>query len=332
MTRALSVEKRFQEELLALPRDAARKIVRAIDELRSDPHHLSKQLENADGVWRREVQPYRVLFTLGPGWVHVYSVQHRQGVYGGGIARAKEEPETPRPPFRTLPSSANTATTVTTITGTQAAGWDNARLVLDCNSPNALEDLIPKGIPVDLYDRLLTALNNSRRQAEDSAVRLQLIRSDVIDAFFSPVLASRSDMPPSELLIVSPWLTPWKSPRSSLETFTRYVAKGRIRTTLITRPPDSQSHRQAVAALAKLPSVAISYVKDLHAKYFVCDGAPLAYALVASANMTARSFTNLEVGVFLRGTGKIEALIKDFQGLATELLAVGKRIKKWEVS
>jgi phosphatidylserine/phosphatidylglycerophosphate/cardiolipin synthase-like enzyme len=66
----------------------------------------------------------------------------------------------------------------------------------------------------------------------------------------------------------------------------------------------------------------------LHAKFFICDLAPVPFALVGSANSTAQSFANYELGVFIRGSGEAEGVIRDLQSLAVELRGAGKRVKR----
>src|SRR5688572_29021973 len=69
--------------MAALPKSAQQRVARALKELRRDPTADSKPLKGHDGIWSRRVGDYRVLFARGGGWLHVYSVQHRQGVYRG---------------------------------------------------------------------------------------------------------------------------------------------------------------------------------------------------------------------------------------------------------
>src|SRR5205823_7018894 len=81
---------------------AQKRIVRALFEMQRDMTHRSKQLAGMPGIWRREVAPYRILFATGPGWIHVYSVQHRQGVYAGRIASPLAPPRRPKPAMPVL--------------------------------------------------------------------------------------------------------------------------------------------------------------------------------------------------------------------------------------
>jgi phosphatidylserine/phosphatidylglycerophosphate/cardiolipin synthase-like enzyme len=81
-----------------------------------------------------------------------------------------------------------------------------------------------------------------------------------------------------------------------------------------------------------LPSVEIVTIDDLHAKFFIADVAPVPFALLGSANSTARSMENVEVGVAIQGAGEAEALVRDLQGLGIELRGLGSRVKRRTVA
>ena len=48
---------------------------------------------------------------------------------------------------------------------------------------------------------------------------------------------------------------------------------------------------------AGVPYVSIAVLPDLHAKIFLCEAIPVGFGLVGSANLTAKSLTNFEIGV-----------------------------------
>jgi hypothetical protein len=156
---------------------------------------------------------------------------------------------------------------------------------------------------------------------------IYLVRSQVIDAFFGRLM-NVGATPCLELLIVSPWLTPWATRRSSLEGLIRYIRVSRSPTTIITRPPELLNHQRAVAMMSVVPSVAIYYLSELHAKFFVADRAPVPFALLGSANSTAQSFLNEELGVFVRGTGDAERIVRELQSVAIHLCSIGNLFKR----
>lgn len=328
---ALSVEDRFHSDLVGLPRDQQRKILRAIADMRRDPSHLTKPLEGIPGVWRRRVDPYRILFTKAPGWIHVYSVQHRQGVYHGTVASPQQAPQSWDLALRELPvqpaPADGEATQPTPVAALGQSCWDVAWKVVDCRSDDDVLTLIDAGAPAGLIDRLSLQLESQRR--ESRAVGLvQLVRQNVLDAFFGRLLLLGEAQRPTELLVAAPWLTPWVGPRSSLDGLMKFLGRRGVRTTILTRPPEMASHISAIDRLRGLDCVQIVYVPGLHAKFFICDVAPIPFALVASANTTAKSYSNWEVGVFVRGSGEAESFIRELQGLAVDLVAAGKLNKR----
>lgn len=331
---ALSVEDRFHSELVALPRGEQTKVLKAITDLRRDPSHLSQPLKGVPGVWRRRVDDYRVLFAKAPGWVHVYSVQTRQGVYEGQIATPRDLPgewAMSVPEFRSQMARHEVARTG------EAAGkhlndkyWEMVWKVVDCRSDDDVLALIDSGVPDPIIDRLQLDMESRQRDTKPS-IHLQLVRQNVLDAFFGRLILLGQAPTPVDLIIAAPWLTQWVGLKSSFEALLRYLTRKPVRTTILTRPPEMAAHKAALDKLRKFACVQIVHVPGLHAKFFVCDVAPVPFALVGSANTTAKSFTNWEVGVFIRGSGDAETFVRDLQGLAIDLTGVGKLIKRRSV-
>ena len=331
LTVSLSVERRFHEELIELPREHQKRIVRALTEMQHDKTHRSTQLEGYPGIWRREVAPYRILFKPGPGWIHVYSVQHRQGVYSAGVAAPKSVPTIDPPALSPLPEPEETTSQrggePVWLRKPSDQAWPIIARAISAESPDDLYDLIDLGLPAELFDRLYQQLTERPPKRPD-ATNVWLVRRNVIDSFFGRVIRLGAHDRPIEIVAITPWITPWTGARSSFSAFIRYLERFRVRTTIMTRPPDLVGHKNAVKDLQRFESVEISYLNDLHAKFFICDIPPIPFALIGSANSTAKSFTNFEVGVFVRGSGRAESFIRDLQSLTTELLSIGRRIKR----
>jgi mRNA-degrading endonuclease RelE of RelBE toxin-antitoxin system len=333
MVLGLSVEDRFHNELLSLPRDVQKKVVRAVKALREDPHYSAKPLEGVPGVWRCKIHPYRILFAFGNGWLHVFSVKHRSTVYRGAIATPTARPVAPLPAIPSVdlvePESApefasepsDDATVVTKLP------WDAVGQVVISQESEDLYPLIDFGLPEPLFDELFTYLSNRPKSARGPST-VTLVRQDVIDAFFGKLLRLTASSQPLELTLSSPWITPWSGPKSSLDALLVFLRKLRTRTTLITRTPELPQHKDAVDQLIALKNVEVIFLDDLHAKFFICDIAPAPFCLICSANITAQSYSNFEVGVFVRGSGDAEVLVRELQTLAIDFRATGKRIKR----
>lgn len=336
----LSVEDRFHSELIQLPRDAQKKVLRALGELQRDPFVDSKQLQGVDGVFRKKAHPYRILFTTADGWVHVYSVQHRSSVYRGKVRRPKNSPSGGSEEFPTWDEIAPDPAVdrsgwsgYETTRGPEAVtdygqAWDSIEQLVLTQDPQALYELIDFGLPAPMFDSLYNALSTRAPRRAHGPENVRLVRRDVVDSFFGPLLRMAPSDDVQELTVVSPWITPWDGRQSSFDGFLRWLKRFDCPCRIVTRPPEFDSHDAAVSLLAESPAVELTFLRELHAKYFVCDLAPVPFALIGSANSTHRSFSNLEIGVYVRGTGETEGIVRDLQGHAIELRATGLRRKK----
>lgn len=337
--RALSVEPRFHKELIGLPKDSQKQVTRALRELQRDPSHESVPVKGLDGIWRRRVGAYRILFAVGDGWVHVYSVQHRSGVYAGSIAVPSAVPEsTPRvfPELETTAVGESPETAERSVSGyldeeelrAQGLPGELVRGIMSCKTTEDLLGLIDLGLPDHLFDQLMDLVGGEERQRERPWRQIELIRQDVIDQFFGRVLRLPTSRPVVDLTIVTPWITPWAGSTSSLKALVKFIRLRKARTTVITRPPDWQPHKKAITMLKSLKATEIVYLPQLHAKFFICDIAPVPFALVGSANATTRSLSNFEIGVLVRGMGLAESFVRELQSLVVELRSFGKRVKR----
>jgi mRNA-degrading endonuclease RelE of RelBE toxin-antitoxin system len=332
---ALSVEPRFHNELVSLPRDAQKKVIRALSELQEDPARLSKPLQGMAPVWRRKVDPYRILFVKQPGWIHVYSVQHRQGVYSGTIATPTVTPQQPLttapaelPDELREPESPIAPLIDERVLRNENLDDDLTEGILTCQTEEELSGLIDIGLPEHLFDMLAheLAVRSTRTQADLWTVRL--VRRHVIDDFFGRLILLPTTTPVVDLTIVSPWITPWEGRSSSLEAIVKRAQQLRIPTTIVTRPPTLANHKLAMERLSTIRTAEIVHLKDLHAKFFICDIAPIPLTLLGSANATTQSIANFELGVLVRGSGQAEGFVRELQSLTTELRSFGQRIKR----
>src|SRR5438034_2309092 len=161
--RALSIEARFFREFMSIARSDQKKVQRALEDLRRDPMHSSQPLKGARGIFRCRVDPYRILFAAAPGWVHVYSVQHRRSVYQGEIAQPlglppQNAPRWPSPPIEVEPD-VPVAVESQPVDPAEALDWDViARLVVSRNAED-LYHLIDLGLPTPIFDELFELLN-----------------------------------------------------------------------------------------------------------------------------------------------------------------------------
>jgi len=91
------------------------------------------------------------------------------------------------------------------------------------------------------------------------------------------------------------------------------IDRRKIRTLILTRPPELDWHAKALDTMNKSPFVSIFLLEQLHAKIFVCEAIPVGFGLVGSANLTAQSLRNIEVAVLFEGRGILSPLIKELK-------------------
>lgn len=327
---AVSVEKRFLQEFSDLPKDGQRKVTRAIELLRSGDSSNVKPLKGHDGVLRARAGEYRILFAQGSAWVHVYSVQHRQGVYANGIALPTIPPAAPAEVFPSLDEQTELDENAIVSDEVPYTTVDLRNLGLSDSQIDAiaiwdgtgesLEELVDLEIPDFLVMPLLERVSAIAPERRAVITRdIQLIRRDVLDSFFGPLMNLRSDHQIGQLEVISPWITPWDSTHSSLTGLCKFIRRTGTPTYVITRPPELKAHKEALEMLSAVKYVEITFLESLHAKYYVCDLAPSPRSLLASANSTRGSFLNNEVGVLVTGRGELEGYVRELQGLTTEL-------------
>lgn len=148
----------------------------------------------------------------------------------------------------------------------------------------------------------------------------KLLTTRVTEGFLSRVLGEYR--PISTLTIVSPWISEWESGKIGLRRLREVIDQRRIRTMILTRPPADEWHTSALETLAKSELTSIYLIPNLHAKIFVCEAIPVGFGLVGSANFTANSLRNFEVGVLFEAKGILSPLLRELRVLIQDLRRV----------
>lgn len=113
------------------------------------------------------------------------------------------------------------------------------------------------------------------------------------------------------IYVISPWLSSFgRDCGMSFEQFVKRVRDERPNLFVVTRPPEESWHRDAIEALAATGSANIALLPNLHAKLFVADTKALSVCLVTSANFTAQSLINQEIGLLIRGKGEGQRIVR----------------------
>jgi len=191
-----------------------------------------------------------------------------------------------------------------------------------------LESLSNLEIPEHITELLLDHISENEAEIALSkpSSDVRLVKSEVLDAFWGPLLGGlRRDHPIQELILVSPWITPWEGKKSSFSSVIKFIKTRSISTRIITRPQEMVNHRKAVEQLRKLKTVEVTELSNLHAKFYVCDMAPTPLALIGSANSTKESFGYNEVGVRVRGRADLENFVRELISLSVELRSSGTK-------
>jgi hypothetical protein len=122
------------------------------------------------------------------------------------------------------------------------------------------------------------------------------------------------------LYVISPWLSTFgKDCGMSFEQFVKRVRDDRPNLYVVTRPPEDGRHQEAVDALAATRSANIALLPNLHAKLFVAVTRSMSVSMVTSANFTAQSLDNHEIGLLIRAKGDGQALVKRLHQEAAQI-------------
>ena len=327
--RNLSVEQRFHDELISLPQRAQRQVARVLRDIRRDPFHDAARVANYQSIWRRRAGEYRILYTPTSGSIHVQSVQHRRSVYRQSITEATAPDisivvEQLQSPIEEVSPSVGRQIIESLQLENHRLPIELLEVIAECKSLDDLGQLIDLGVPDYVFDLLWDEFRKlNAREQQSSQVNIRLLTSKIIDGFFERVFAVRRSSPISELTIISPWITTWHGDSSSFDALVKFIRARDLRVRVVTRPPEMESHSEAVNRLAALPKVKIFYLANLHAKFMICDVAPVPFAVIGSANITTRSQSNYEVGVLVRGAGQAETVIRELEALVIDLQAIG---------
>jgi len=114
------------------------------------------------------------------------------------------------------------------------------------------------------------------------------------------------------IVIVSPWITAGKERASPFSVLLKIIHSLRVPTYIITRRPQDAAHLAAIELLKGCPTVELVYNDNVHAKvYAACGPPPHGFAILGSANLTAGSLDNYEIGLLVVGVGAGSVIAED---------------------
>src|SRR5262249_1276063 len=105
----------------------------------------------------------------------------------------------------------------------------------------------------------------------------------------------------------------------TFDQFVKRVRDDRPVVYVVTRPPEEGWHKEAIEALAATGSVNIALLPNLHAKLFLAETRAMSVCTVTSANFTAQSLVNHEIGLLIRGRGEGQKLVRRLHQEAVQI-------------
>ena len=127
--------------------------------------------------------------------------------------------------------------------------------------------------------------------------RVRILRADPFGAFTRAVARER----PRRITIVSPWISDCPYRIVTLDALVRYAIGQRAAIVVVTRPPASEAHAEALQMIRSAPRARIHFNSRLHAKLYVCESGPSGgLAVIGSANGTGNSALLDEVAILVR--------------------------------
>jgi hypothetical protein len=137
-----------------------------------------------------------------------------------------------------------------------------------------------------------------------------VIRSGVQRVFVNRLRRAKEHA--RHVVVISPWITMVGDSSCPFLALVQLVRTRRIPAYFITRRPDNNAHVRAVEVLRACPTVELVYNDNVHAKIYACTGpSPHGFALLGSANLTAKSLEMYEIGLLIVGVGPGSSIVED---------------------
>lgn len=144
----------------------------------------------------------------------------------------------------------------------------------------------------------------------------------VLDLFLH-ALARAQDW--RQVFIISPWISTFDSPAMPTSTLLRKLAEDQATAYVVTRPPSEDWHKEAIEAFGESKRSNVALLPELHMKLFVAVTTQATFAMLGSANFTANSFENREIGVLVTAAGEGTAVVRQLRREAAELYRATSR-------
>ena len=125
--------------------------------------------------------------------------------------------------------------------------------------------------------------------------------------------------------IISPWITPFGADAGlTFEQFIKRIRDDKTSLYVVTRPPVEENHMLAVKLMSESKHANIAYVSTLHTKLFCARTTQGSFAFLGSANFTANSLNQVEIGAVITQTGPGSAIFDKLTAHAAEILPASR--------
>lgn len=140
-------------------------------------------------------------------------------------------------------------------------------------------------------------------------VRAAVIRNGVQRVFVNRLRRTKHVR---RVVVISPWITGAEDSFCPFFSLVQLIRSRRIPAYFITRRPDDNAHAKATELLKSCPTVELVYNENVHAKVYACIApSPHSFALLGSANLTAKSLELYEIGLLVVGVGPGSSIVEN---------------------
>jgi phosphatidylserine/phosphatidylglycerophosphate/cardiolipin synthase-like enzyme len=158
-------------------------------------------------------------------------------------------------------------------------------------------------------------LSNGDEQGTSTWLRLTTRR--VVASFLDTLARSHRWQ---RIYLISPWISSFGDECGmTFPQFLKRLKDDDATAYVVTRPPEQAWHRSAVEDIALTGQANVALVPSLHTKLYYADTAQGSFALLGSANLTAQSLHNREIGVLIRSVNAGRQLVRNLSHEAADI-------------
>jgi hypothetical protein len=138
---------------------------------------------------------------------------------------------------------------------------------------------------------------------------IHLVTRHVIGEFLGMLARARGW---NKVYLIAPWISEISYPGvPTLAQMAKRIHDENATVYVVTRPPIDDWHENALQIIESTRRANIALVPELHTKLYCASTAEAEFALFGSPNLTQRSLQNIEMGLFVRGSGQGKQFVRD---------------------